>query len=76
MKIKILQPVNLDLGDGLKLYLSNSCKPGKCKTIKYIHEIDDEFAIKENLVSRYKEYPEHIEILEYPKKKNKNKNKD
>lgn len=65
MKIEILKPVQIDIGEGLKTYMPNSCgtKSG-CKNNKYIFEIDPQFAKENNLYKRYKKYPERIKIIE------------
>ena len=54
MKIRVLDVVNLNLGEGLKRYSPSST----------IYEINEEFAKKENLKERYLKFPKLIEIIE------------
>lgn len=68
MKIKVLIPFKADLGDGIKAYAPRGCENGKCNNLEknYI-EIDDNFAIENNLVNRI-EKSGVAKILIYPQK--------
>lgn len=74
MKIKVLKNFSADLGEGVKVYVPNGCEFGNCSNdIKNFIEIDDKFAIENNIVERIKKNGV-AKILIYPKKEGKNEN--
>jgi hypothetical protein len=67
MKIRVIKNFRADLGHGLRNYAPAGCENGKCdNTSSRVIEIDDEFAIKNNLVKRIKKNGVAI-ILAKPK---------
>ena len=70
MKIRVIKPFIADLGNGTKTHTVSDCERGKCSHYLGVIEIEDQFAIENDLVKRI-EKSGVARILVYPKKRSK-----